>query len=216
MKRVFLDLEMNDVAKDRKGLCPKSRKEIIEIGAVMLDEDDVIIDTFKHYIRPVMNNRISRPIQALTHITTDMVKDAEYIEEIMQKFVDWCGDDCEIYSWSDSDLCQIKQEFAAKKIPISGKMNDLIKHWVDYQKVFSKMCRMNRALRLEDAVRLVGLDFSGSAHDALADAMNTAQIYIHGKTADLNHVHELLHDTFSEHSFSMGDLFDFASLSLVG
>ena len=52
MKYIVLDLEMNGVPKDNKEAFESSHMEIIEIGAVALDEDYREIDSFLTYVKP--------------------------------------------------------------------------------------------------------------------------------------------------------------------
>lgn len=205
---------MNRVSKKHRSMWDKCRNEVIEIGAVKL-ENDVIIDTYRQYVKPEYNSSITEKVKELTHITMDMVIDKPVLEKVMDEFVEWCGKDCEVYAWSDTDLKQIRSECAAKEINVSEQLDYLMNHWIDYQKVFGKMCHIDRLLSLDIAVKIAGLDFSGRAHDALTDAMNTAQIYIRSKTTDFDNVQGIIDDVFSEHKFSMGDIFNFDMIKLA-
>lgn len=216
MTKIFIDLEMNTVSKKSTDPNIRISREIIEIGAVKLDEQDRIIDTFKTYVKPVLNDKIAAKITKMTGITTDMVIDRPLLQESMNAFTAWCGPDCEIYAWSESDLRQIQKEYQVKNIPASEQLNTLQDHWHDFQQILGDMCHIQCQLSLEDAVRIVGMDFSGKAHDALTDATNTAKIYIHSKTADFTNVQSILDEAFTEHSFSMGDMFNFKLVQLAG
>ena len=68
MKKIFVDLEMNRIARQYTELRKKCRNEIIEIGAVKLNEQDEIIDTFKLYVKPAFNDTIEGNIRRLTGI----------------------------------------------------------------------------------------------------------------------------------------------------
>lgn len=61
--------------------------KIIEIGAVKIRSGE-IIDKFSYFVNPKIN--IPYKITELTGIATDMVKDAETIEEVLPRFMDFC------------------------------------------------------------------------------------------------------------------------------
>ena len=64
------------------------RNEIIEIGAVYV-ENGKPIKKFNQLVRP--NEEISEYITSITGIDYEMVKDAPSIEEVMPKFIEFCG-----------------------------------------------------------------------------------------------------------------------------
>lgn len=70
------------------GLSPKFCK-IIEIGAVKIENGE-ITDSFSHFINPEIP--IPYNITKLTTITDDMVMDAETIETLLPKFLEFVGD----------------------------------------------------------------------------------------------------------------------------
>ena len=47
--------------------------EIIEIGAVKLDENLKVIDTFKQLIKPKLSKKLGSRFKNLTHITIDEI-----------------------------------------------------------------------------------------------------------------------------------------------
>lgn len=65
------------------------KNEIIEIGAVYV-EDGQVVKKFNELICP--KESISEYITGITGITDEMVADAPSIEEIMPKFIEFCGD----------------------------------------------------------------------------------------------------------------------------
>ncbi|MCR3760292.1 3'-5' exonuclease [Clostridium felsineum] len=67
------------------GLNPYSH-EIIEIAAVKI-KDGKIIDTFQSLIKP--RKKISSKITSINHITNDMVKDKNGIEDVLPQFINF-------------------------------------------------------------------------------------------------------------------------------
>ncbi|MGN9136212.1 hypothetical protein ACTNDG_12440 [Clostridium sp. HCP1S3_B4] len=52
MKYIFVDFEMNPIDKKHCNICNKCSREIIEIGAVMLDEDFNKVSSYKSFVKP--------------------------------------------------------------------------------------------------------------------------------------------------------------------
>lgn len=58
MKYIVVDLEMNSLAKEYKEERAQCGMEIIEIGAVVLDEQYQEVDSFKTLVKPQFNDEI--------------------------------------------------------------------------------------------------------------------------------------------------------------
>jgi len=63
--------------------------QMIEIGAVKIDKDGVIVDKFDELIDP--KRHIPDRITELTYITDDMVKGCDDEETVTRKFLEWTG-----------------------------------------------------------------------------------------------------------------------------
>ena len=59
MRRIFIDLEMNMIPKRNWGQARQLRREIIEIGAVMLDESNAETASFKRFVKPQFAEKIA-------------------------------------------------------------------------------------------------------------------------------------------------------------
>jgi len=177
MKYIVVDLEMNNIAKENKGLI-RCKQEVIEIGAVMLDERYNEISSFRTYVKPEFNTVIETKITNLTGITTEMVEEAPLFIEAFEMFANWClgtGDDIEIYAWSDSDYNQVRKELTAKEYIPSEKISPVSAvKWTDLQKMVNVRIGMKQQLSLETAINLSGIELKGRMHDALDDARNSS------------------------------------------
>ena len=94
------------------------KNEIIEIGAVIVNEDLNITDTFKTYVSPE-HSQLDNYIKGLTGIKNSDVKNAPVFKEAIKIFIDWIPKDAVIVSWSDNDKLQIESEAKAKDVDIS-------------------------------------------------------------------------------------------------
>lgn len=179
MKHIVVDLEMNTIPRKSpaRALC---RMEVIEIGAVMLDDDLQEVAAFRTYVKPEYSDHIASNISALTRITDATVANAPRFQEAFRMFSSWClgtGDEVTIYAWSDSDYTQIIKELALKKLELSEKEQKIIERkWTDFQREFDNHLGFEKQLSLQTALNMSGIDFEGKAHDALDDARNTADL----------------------------------------
>ena len=174
MIHVVLDLEMNPIKRTEKEIRRQVTDEVIEIGAVKLDDKYKQVDEFQCYVKP-QHGEITKHITKLTGITNETVADKETFVKEFNNFMDWIGtEDVTLYSWSTSDMNQLKNE-CRFKIP-NFDVNWLEKHWVDLQKAFDDKIGLHNNLALKHAIGAMNRNFEGTAHTALADAENTAAI----------------------------------------
>ena len=207
MRRIFLDLEMNTISKEHKEVREICMHEVIEFGAVCLNEMNREVDSFQCYVRPEYNSRIMPHITNITGITTEQVANADTFGKALEEFISWCGTDYEIYSWSDSDPVQIQKEMELKKIKGTPDALYMFAHWNDLQKEYDDMFFCERQIGLNMAVNNAGLEFRGRAHSALGDAVATADLYremVQGKT--LKKLNNMLTSARKPIGTNLGDL----------
>lgn len=220
MKHIVIDLEMNVLDKRYIKEKQSCSREIIQIGAVLLDEQYQEIGYFNTLVKPQYNDRIERRIEKLTGITTEMVQNAPVFKDAIAQFFLWCHsirDDFYIYQWSLSDCEQITKELELKKVCLSSEDAALLQRFQDFQKEYGDKLGLSRALSLKDAVMYAGVDFSGKEHDALDDAKNTAALLRIVRIPELcKATLEKVIDAFSTKPMgtSLGELFHFEELSI--
>ena len=207
MEKIFLDLEMNPMEERIEvSLHHWIGHEIIEIGAIKLDEEDEAIDTFSAYVRPTESAQIFPKITELTGITTAMVEAADPFPLVYDRFLAWCGQDYDIYSWSESDLKQMRIEHAYKVKDLREQDRYLFDHWKDYQQIYGSLLGWERKLTLSMALGVSGKDFAGRAHGALTDAKNTAGLYLQTKGHTFGKLLDKLDEGKEECTMSLGNL----------
>lgn len=171
---IFIDLEMN-TTDTRLVRRKKLKNEVIEIGAVRMDDAFHPLDRFRIFVRPQYNGVIERKIYKLTGISNGAVSDAVSLPETLDALEAWCGSDgYEIYAWSTSDLCQLRKECGFKGID-SVFLDEMVQ-WHDFQEDFRQMLGEKNILSLSNAMHRAGLEPEGSLHDASWDAYNSARL----------------------------------------
>lgn len=150
--------------------------EIIEIGAVILNEEFEIIDKYSTYIKPD-NLKVSQGVQRLTSITEEKLVKAPNIKEALENLLQITPDinNTTLYTWSESDTNAIECELNSKSIQIKD-IKRLCSNFIDIQEIFGERVGIENRINLTKALNMIGLEFNGKEHGALADAINTAQI----------------------------------------
>ena len=154
--------------------------EIIEIGAVKLDERLNIIDAFKQLLFPHFTRKLSSRTKRLTNITIDEIKEnaVDFIDGF-KAFAEWGrGNDNVYMSWSNSDLYVLTQNF----IQNTGNPRvDFIKNYCDAQKYCMNFIEReegegNNQISLANCAERFGISVdTESLHRALTDCYITAE-----------------------------------------
>ncbi|MGI6500599.1 MAG: exonuclease domain-containing protein [Anaerostipes sp.] len=207
---LVLDLEMCMVKGANKKKMHGMTQEIIQIGAVMLNNENHIVDDYCTYVKPEFG-KLNDFISELTGITEDKLEAAPCLRSAIMKFVEWIGDrKVTVLSWSDSDYFQLIREMRVKKIK-HHSVQDLLDEWLDFQKSFDDMLGLHRQYALEDAMEIGRIRPIGRMHDGLNDAYNTARLLAkiqRQPSFQLEFVPIVEYAEEIEHlSFRMGELF---------
>lgn len=149
--------------------------EVIQFGAVMLDENYNLLSEFSSYVKPVYSS-VNNIINQLTNISNQNLEKADDFLTVFDKFCYWRGEgDITTFCWSKSDFNQLWSELEAK-----GKhrydLFEVLHDFVDLQNIFGKLVSSKTSVGLEAAMRLLQMDFRGQVHTALSDSYNTARI----------------------------------------
>ena len=175
MNYIVLDLEWNQSAYkvDEEENLPF---EIIEIGAVKLDADANIVDSFQELIRPQVYPFLLRRTKQITGWTDkDLDQRGIYFEDAVAKFLTWCGEDYIFCVWGGSDLTQLERNMEYYKIRIPWKYP---LKYLDVQKLYALESREGKNRRtLESVVEIYGIPEDGHFHHAADDARYTAEIF---------------------------------------
>lgn len=217
MRYIFIDFEMNPIAKEYKEQRKCCGSEIIQIGAVMLDEAFKEISMFKSYVKPEFNNMVYKKFEDLTGISMAQVAGAGNFSFVISEFQDWCGlEDYEIYAWSASDKAQLEKEMKLKGVRLDSRLEYMFGNWMDFQKIFMEIIEEDKLISLERALNVCGIPFSGKQHDALHDARNTSLLFIETKLNDVSRCIYFIREAMNcvEEKTTLGDMFNFATLGL--
>ena len=130
MKIVILDLEWNTAyyRKEQRFL-----NEIIEFGAVKLNERLKVVDEFQMFVKSRVSKKLRGMVKELTHISNEQLRDeGKDFETVMKAFTKWAGKNTLILTWSNTDLYTLMDNCRAflgdQKIPFLHQYADLQKY----------------------------------------------------------------------------------------
>lgn len=146
--------------------------EIIQIGAVKMDENFDVTDTFKANIRPVFYRKIHKKVKELTGIDQDKLNSGKDFSSVMEKFIRWCSDEHIFLTWGADDSRILMQNLLMHKFDTSW-----MGRWINLQVVYAMQNENDgetRQVSLEKAVEKYNIPHFLQSHDAMNDATYTA------------------------------------------
>lgn len=177
MKRfVCIDLEMSQLTLEQMHMVGSGlRSEVIQIGAIMLDENYNMISCFNSYVKPRYSS-VTHSIYKLTGITNAMLENADDFISALDKYNYWLGDnEITTFCWSKSDFNQLWTELAVKAKHREDLLRNL-KTFADLQYIFCEQIGAGIPVSLEAALTFIQMKYRGKVHSADYDAINTARI----------------------------------------
>ena len=174
MNYIVVDLEWNGSwSKKAHGYF----NEIIEVGAVKVDEQMRIVDEFRAAIKPVVSKKLSNIVTDLTNITAEELEDGTTFMGMMREFTRWMGKEpATVLTWSTTDLLVLMENCRY----FTGRQDiPFLHNYMDFQ-VYAQQ-RMgvdtSQQLGLARAGEMLGIpEDDMSLHRALDDSKLTAAI----------------------------------------
>lgn len=101
MQYIVTDFEFNGAYSKRQH---RFVNEIIEFGAVKLDEDMRMVDTFSELVTPQISKKLNSHVSQLTHIKMNELQECHNtFTHVLSKFKKFLGDGV-LMSWGNSDI----------------------------------------------------------------------------------------------------------------
>jgi inhibitor of KinA sporulation pathway (predicted exonuclease) len=171
MQYIVFDLEMNN----KWG---SSIHEIIEIGAVKLDDNLEIVGGYQSFIKPKLHIFISKMIRRKTKIRQEWVNRAPQLPSALEGFKDWIGaDEFMLCGWGRDDLIALERNF--KIYELDQQEYDMLNNYWDIQKSFGNIYQLKNQISLKNALELINITPRYDIwHRAIFDAINTAQVFV--------------------------------------
>ena len=180
MNYIILDLEWDSVFYK-----PQKRfiNQILQIGAVKLNENFDVVDTFEITIKSEISNKVTGRFAKLTGITSEIMRSGISFREAVSRYNNWVGDNTITMTWSNSDLYTILEN---EETLLDG-LRFRIEKYLDLQVFIQNEMRLigyeeKNQISLEAAaekldIKTDGIDFHTAKDDSLVCAFLLKKCY---------------------------------------
>lgn len=184
MNYIVLDLEFNQGydfnTENKTTINSKCPFEIIQIGALKLDETLKTISTFDRLVKPELYTTINPFVQEITGLTIEDLNTAEPFKEIYKEFVKFVKEENKeeemvFCIWGMSDMKELFRNTEYHKLDTSLIPNK----YINLQKYASKYLNCPKGINagLGNTVELLKIPVNNQFHNAFNDAYYTAEIF---------------------------------------
>lgn len=175
MNLIVVDLEWNQSSTGNEPEVAKLPFEIIEIGAIKLNDEYDMVGEFSELIKPIVYPRLYHITSKLIHLQMQELLRGGSFMEVAPRFLEWCGEGAVFCTWGPSDITELQRNlrFFGQKL-----INDGPVMYLDVQKLFALAFDPDNKSRrsLERAVDELGIEKDIPFHRAFSDAYYTAKV----------------------------------------
>lgn len=170
MNYIVLDLEWNSAYYKPQG---RFINEIIQIGAVKLDENFEIVDLFQVYVKSQITKKLNSRTINLTGITNEKMQAGLCFRDAVTSYNKWAGNGCVTMTWSDSDLYAIVEN---SRVFLDNSVRFSLEGYIDLQSYIQSELRLlghsiNNQISLANAALMLGISTDGfELHNAKDDS----------------------------------------------
>lgn len=180
MQYIVLDLEFNQAFPFKNGKkaepVPECPFEIIQIGAVRMNEAFEALDTFDTMISPRLYPRLHPFVEKITGISQADLQSQPAFPDAYQAFLRFIGKEPSVLcSWGEDDIRSLFRNILYYGLD-ADCLTDSYLNVQSYASLYLKY-ETGRAIGLKNAVTELGLPETLPYHNALNDAIYTADIF---------------------------------------
>ncbi|MFK7972434.1 MAG: exonuclease domain-containing protein [Bacteroidia bacterium] len=176
MNHIIFDLEATCWDRKEQSTSDDNINEIIEIGAVLIDDEGAILSEFEAFVKPTLNPFLSDFCKQLTTITQEQVDTAETFPVVSQQFQEWISQGEQDYilcSWGFYDRSQLKKDSALHQLDDAW-----VKPHISVKHQYAKLTGLRKPVGMGRALKLENLTLDGTHHRGIDDARNIAKIFL--------------------------------------
>jgi DNA polymerase III epsilon subunit-like protein len=170
-----MDLEWNQSNTGLEKEAESLPFEIIEIGAIKLNDSGVMLNEFSQLIKPQVYKEMHQMTGKLLHLQMQELRRGKPFDEAAREFLDWCGEEYLFCTWGSLDLTELQRNM---KFYGLEPLSDGPIAFLDVQKLFSLAFEDGKSRRaLEAAVDIKRLEKDIPFHRAFSDAYYTSKLF---------------------------------------
>lgn len=169
--KMFLDLEMSmhPYTVDRSFV-----QEIIQVGYLLLDEEDNVIEKYNEVIQPAIHKTLTKRTLKFLEITQDEVDNGIDFTTFYNHFKDVLNTyDPAIIVWGRNDFLALKDAYKINKLPSLHSRA----RYINLLKLHKNYYNLRNDLGLFNALNLYYETEKEQAHNAYEDAIATFKIF---------------------------------------
>lgn len=174
MNYIVFDLEWNQSNTGKEPEISSIPFEIIDIGAIRLNEDCMMIGEFNQLVKPTVYEQMHHITSKIIHLhMQDLMRGKPFVEA-MEDFLSFSGEDCIYCTWGPLDLYELQRNMKHYNMtPLSyGPVK-----FLDIQKLYSLAFDDGKQRKaLETAVDELKMEKDIPFHRAFSDAYYTAKV----------------------------------------
>lgn len=175
MNYIVLDLEWNQSNTGLEKEIQKLPFEVIEIGAIHLNDNCVMEGEFSQLVKPQVYTKMHMITSRLIHLQMQELERGKPFPEVMKRFIQWCGEDYMFCTWGDQDLRELQRNMKFHNVT---PLSDGPIAFLDVQKLFSIAYEDGKSRKsLEHAIDSLGMEKDIPFHRAFSDAYYTAKVF---------------------------------------
>lgn len=175
MNYIVFDLEWNQGSRSNAD-SPLSF-EIIEIGAVKLDDNFQLLDRFHKIIKPVIHPKLFSHTKRIIALTEEDLKQGTTFQKACKEFLNWASKegDYTFATWGTLDLHELQKNMAFYKI--TNKFSRPL-YYLDIQQLYGIQIGhpSSMPISLENAIQDLKIPKTQTFHSAIHDAEYTAKV----------------------------------------
>lgn len=154
-----------------------SPNEIIEIGAVCINQAGEWVDQFDTFVQPKVHPVLSEFCTSLTSIRQADVDEAPTFPVALEGFQEWIQTYTEnsymLCSWGYYDQVQFKDDCL-----LHGLAIDWLQPHISLKHQYANLKNLRRPIGMKKALQKEGIALEGTHHRGIDDAINTTKIFL--------------------------------------
>ena len=109
MNYIVFDLEWNQCPYGKDQENERIPFEILEIGAVKLNENREMTDQYHVLIQPRVYRKLHHRTKEIIRLDMKELEQGVPFYKAVRQFLSWCGQDCRFCTWGNSDLTELQR-----------------------------------------------------------------------------------------------------------